>query len=89
MIMGPKPCDSISTPGLSVKPRSGYNAPMYRIFNDAVDSDLLGEALSTENFALPDPDLPAEGDGSLYDSRRSYFEQLAHYKAHREGGNGD
>ena len=26
-------------------------------FNDAVDSDLLGEALSTENFALPDPDM--------------------------------
>jgi hypothetical protein len=33
---------------------------------------------------LPDVDLPDES-GWLYDSGRDYFDQLAHYKSHKNG----
>lgn len=36
-----------------------------------------------ELFPLPEPDLPEETDGSLYDSRREYLDQLQAYKAQR------
>lgn len=36
-----------------------------------------------EAFPLPEPDLPEEPDGSLYDSRREYLDQLQAYKAQR------
>jgi hypothetical protein len=34
-------------------------------------------------FPLPEPNLPEEPDGSLYDSRREYLDQLQAYKAQR------
>jgi hypothetical protein len=41
------------------------------------------------DYPLPEPELPEEPDGLLYDSQRDYFEQLEAYKAHRQGtGNG-
>ncbi|MCL4295232.1 MAG: hypothetical protein KJ077_05870 [Anaerolineae bacterium] len=36
-----------------------------------------------ELFPLPEPNLPEEPDGSLYDSRREYLDQLQAYKAQR------
>jgi len=35
---------------------------------------------------LPSPDLPPESDYLLYDSRRTYIDQLGYYNAHRGNG---
>lgn len=40
-------------------------------------------------YKRPDADLPEEPDGQLYDSRRDYDEQLAVYKRHKKGHNGE
>lgn len=39
--------------------------------------------LSDPDFALPDPDLPTEPEDQLYESWRSYMQQLEYYKAQR------
>lgn len=41
--------------------------------------------LDIEDYPLPEPDLPPESE-TLYDSRLDYFQQLARYKEHRNGG---
>lgn len=52
-----------------------------------LSSDLAGVDIDLEadDYKLPEPELPEETNGQLYDSRRDFFEQLAHYKAHRNG----
>lgn len=56
---------------------------------DQVLSDLENTNIDPENdFPLPEPkETPA--DGVLYYSRRSYWQQLAEYRAHRTNGDGD
>jgi len=41
--------------------------------------------LEAEDFVLPEPDLQDESDALLYVSERDYLEQLANYKAYRNG----
>jgi hypothetical protein len=38
-----------------------------------------------DKYEPPEADLPEEPDSQLYDSRRDYWEQLRHYKAHKNG----
>jgi hypothetical protein len=42
-----------------------------------------------DDYRLPEPDLPPENDGQLYDSERDYIEQMGRYKAYRYGGNNE
>jgi len=52
--------------------------------------DRLAEVeVDVADYPLPEPELPPESDGLLYISGRDYLEQLEHYRAYREGGNGD
>jgi hypothetical protein len=48
--------------------------------------DALGEVeIDLDEFPLPEPDLPADREDLLYDSRRGYGDQLAFYTAYRNG----
>lgn len=42
-------------------------------------------SVDLSQFPLPAPDLPAEPNDILYDSRRSYLDQLIYYKDYRNG----
>lgn len=46
------------------------------------------EALAVELPPLPEPETSPERGGWLFDSARDYLEQLAAYKAHKNGGAG-
>jgi len=43
------------------------------------------EEIDIDDYALPEPELPPEGNGVLFDSTREYLDQLAHYKARQNG----
>jgi len=45
--------------------------------------DLESTDVDLDDYALPDPDLPDEDGTQLYESHRSYGDQLMHYKAQR------
>jgi len=47
---------------------------------DDVDVDL-------DEHELPEPDLPQETNGTLYNSQRGYFDQLDYYRDYRDGTN--
>ena len=49
----------------------------------------LGQVeIDLDDYALPEPELPAEQDDVLYDSQRDYWDQLLAYKAQRTNTNG-
>jgi len=51
-----------------------------------IERDLLQIDINPgTDYPLPEADLPTTPDAPLYDSRRSYGEQLPHYKAYRSG----
>ena len=52
-----------------------------KLYDDLADVEIDAE----EEYPLPEPDLPAEADSLLYDSRRDYLTQLQYYKAMRNG----
>ena len=48
----------------------------------------LGEVdVDADDYPLPEPELPPEGDGVLYVSNRSYLTQLESYQMYRHGTN--
>jgi hypothetical protein len=48
----------------------------------------LGEVdVDLEEYPMPEPNLPQESNGKLYDSKRGYFGQLEYYKHYRNGTN--
>jgi hypothetical protein len=51
----------------------------------AMEREMVAQApkLDDERYKLPQPRMPEEEPGALYDSSRSYMRQLAHYKAHQ------
>jgi hypothetical protein len=58
-----------------------------RHLRQAVSQRLDSVEVDLTQFSLPDPDLEVhEGNGVLFDSRRSYLDQLEHYRLHRNGG---
>ncbi len=56
-----------------------------RTLYDCIQCDLDDVDIDLDDYPLPEPDLPPESDGLLYDSRRDYLEQLERYKAYRHG----
>jgi len=50
---------------------------------ETIHSQLYNVTVDLADYALPDPDLPEEPQGQLYESERSYMEQLTHYHAQR------
>jgi hypothetical protein len=52
---------------------------------ERITRDLDRVEIDLEDYALPEPDLPDESDGVLYNSQRDYFDQLGKYKALRLG----
>ncbi len=50
---------------------------------DTIESSL--ENIEVDTPEVPRPELPAEGNGTLYASDRDYIKQLQYYKSYREG----
>lgn len=50
-----------------------------------VTEDLKAVGVDVDDYPLPEPDLPEESDGLLYDSSRDYLMQLGYYKQYRDG----
>lgn len=51
-----------------------------------VTKNLEAVDIDVEDYPLPEPDLDGESDGLLYDSGRSYLNQLDHYRQYRDDG---
>ena len=52
----------------------------------AIQDELLDMEMELDLPVLPKGEIVPEEDGWLYDSGRSYFDQLATYKHHQNGG---
>ena len=55
---------------------------MTRLFN-LIEQGLVNEAPSADEFDWPEPDEGDEDDDPMYDSTRSYLDQIDRYKEHQ------